>query len=276
MAQSQVPNVTAPTSSDIEARFNFNAPPGEAISHHYRPRTASTVIEQERNDQELASFLERANIDADPAQEVAEIYQDARAYLQASQPINGVSVANIDPYLLGQENIQPGSDKYVAPLLADVQDEQVARYEDDYTEDQSLLTKGGYTTTMVTSIIEAPRIDTQAKKELLAAKATVDALKEVVELEEDEAWDPSMVSEYSEDIFLYMHMMEVSRFLSAVPRDMLTDNFPTGENASKSTLHGKPDRDTVEHEINLDGLACTGPSSLSATTRDFVPLRQLH
>jgi G2/mitotic-specific cyclin 3/4 len=77
---------------------------------------------------------------------------------------------------------------------------------DGYTTARSLRSRGDNTTGGVTLVL-APRITTKSKRELDAAKLWVDANKTEEEIE-DELWDTSMVAEYGDEIFEYMHALE--------------------------------------------------------------------
>jgi hypothetical protein len=78
---------------------------------------------------------------------------------------------------------------------------------DGYTTARS---RGDNTTGGVTLHL-APRITAKSQRELEAAKQYVEAHKCPDDVE-DEQWDTSMVAEYAEEIFEYMHSLEVSNF----------------------------------------------------------------
>ncbi|KAG9194108.1 hypothetical protein G6011_04143 [Alternaria panax] len=77
---------------------------------------------------------------------------------------------------------------------------------DGYTTARSLRSRGDNTTGGVTLVL-APRITTKTKRELEAAKVFVEANRSAEDVE-DEQWDTSMVAEYGEEIFEYMHSLE--------------------------------------------------------------------
>ena len=85
--------------------------------------------------------------------------------------------------------------------------EQYMESEGDYTTARSLKSRGECTTNQ-TTIILAPRMTAAAEQEIAEANLFVQQSQEASELEEDEAWDTSMVAEYSEEIFSYMRNME--------------------------------------------------------------------
>lgn len=77
---------------------------------------------------------------------------------------------------------------------------------DGYTTARSLRTRGDYTTQGLT-IVLGPSCDPEAERELEAAKLWVEANKTPEDIE-DEQWDTSMVAEYGDEIFEYMHSLE--------------------------------------------------------------------
>ncbi|CAN9207189.1 unnamed protein product [Alternaria alternata] len=77
---------------------------------------------------------------------------------------------------------------------------------DGYTTARSLRSRGDNTTGGVTLVL-APRITAKTKRELEAAKIFVEANRSDEDVE-DEQWDTSMVAEYGDEIFEYMHSLE--------------------------------------------------------------------
>lgn len=77
---------------------------------------------------------------------------------------------------------------------------------DGYTTARSLRSRGDNTTGGVT-IVLAPRTTTKTQRELEAARQFVEANRSAEDIE-DETWDTSMVAEYGEEIFEYMHALE--------------------------------------------------------------------
>ena len=85
-------------------------------------------------------------------------------------------------------------------------------YEEGYTTARSLKSRGECTTGS-TTVLLAPQTTTEAERELVAARQYVLESAETTELEEDEAWDTSMVAEYGDEIFSYMRCLEVRNFV---------------------------------------------------------------
>ncbi|KAL6708633.1 B-type cyclin [Coniothyrium glycines] len=77
---------------------------------------------------------------------------------------------------------------------------------DGYTTARSLRSRGDNTTGGVTLVL-APRITAKTQRELEAARVFVEANRSAEDIE-DEQWDTSMVAEYGEEIFEYMHSLE--------------------------------------------------------------------
>ncbi|KAF2126753.1 hypothetical protein P153DRAFT_69139 [Dothidotthia symphoricarpi CBS 119687] len=88
----------------------------------------------------------------------------------------------------------------------DEDDEEEYYDADGYTTARSLRSRGDNTTGGVT-IVLAPRITAKTQRELEAAKLYVEANQSPEDVE-DEQWDTSMVAEYGDEIFEYMHALE--------------------------------------------------------------------
>lgn len=81
------------------------------------------------------------------------------------------------------------------------------QYSEHYFEEDYTTKSRGYTTSS-TTILLAPKMTAKAERELVAAQQYVLECVETTELEEEEAWDTSMVAEYGEEIFGYMRKLE--------------------------------------------------------------------
>jgi hypothetical protein len=88
----------------------------------------------------------------------------------------------------------------------DEDDEEEYYDADGYTTARSLRSRGDNTTGGVTLVL-APRITAKTQRELEAAKQFVELHRSPEDVE-DEQWDTSMVAEYGEEIFEYMHTLE--------------------------------------------------------------------
>ena len=77
---------------------------------------------------------------------------------------------------------------------------------DGYTTARSLRSRGDNTTGGVTLVL-APRVTAKTQRELEAARVFVEANRSADDIE-DEQWDTSMVAEYGDEIFEYMHSLE--------------------------------------------------------------------
>jgi hypothetical protein len=77
---------------------------------------------------------------------------------------------------------------------------------DGYTTARSLRSRGDNTTGGVTLVL-APRVTAKTQRELDAARLFVEANRTAEDVE-DEQWDTSMVAEYGDEIFEYMHALE--------------------------------------------------------------------
>jgi len=89
----------------------------------------------------------------------------------------------------------------------DEEEEEDEYYDaDGYTTARSLRSRGDNTTGGVTLVL-APRTTLKTQRELEAARIFVEANRSDEDVE-DESWDTSMVAEYGEEIFEYMHALE--------------------------------------------------------------------
>lgn len=104
---------------------------------------------------------------------------------------------------------------------------------DGYTTARSLRSRGDNTTGGVTVAL-VPRITSKSQRELETARQYVEAHKSPEDIE-DEQWDTSMVAEYGEEIFEYMHELEVSR-VSINFQYILTLDLGTHE--AECNVHG--------------------------------------
>ncbi|KAF3009953.1 hypothetical protein E8E13_011163 [Curvularia kusanoi] len=88
----------------------------------------------------------------------------------------------------------------------DEEDEEEYYDADGYTTARSLRSRGDNTTGGVTLIL-APRVTAKTQRELEAARQFVELHRSPEDVEEEQ-WDTSMVAEYGEEIFEYMHSLE--------------------------------------------------------------------
>jgi hypothetical protein len=88
----------------------------------------------------------------------------------------------------------------------DEEDEEEYYDADGYTTARSLRSRSDNTTGGVTLVL-APRITAKTQRELEAAKQFVELHRSPEDVE-DEQWDTSMVAEYGDEIFEYMHALE--------------------------------------------------------------------
>jgi G2/mitotic-specific cyclin 3/4 len=87
------------------------------------------------------------------------------------------------------------------------EDEEEEYYDfDGHTTVRSFRSRGDNTTGGVTQVL-APRITAKTQRELDAARQYVEANRAPEDVE-DEQWDTSMVAEYGDEIFEYMHALE--------------------------------------------------------------------
>ena len=108
--------------------------------------------------------------------------------------------------------LEPARARKLPPVLEPEEyweeDEQVENYEEEgYVTARSFKSRGDNTTGGATTVL-FPKQTQNAKREVALAKQLIEGSKTEEELE-DEAWDTTMVAEYSDDIFHYMRELEV-------------------------------------------------------------------
>lgn len=118
---------------------------------------------------------------------------------------------------LVQDNLQsvislPGLDRRSLPAPPNCSDaeerqDQEEEYDEDYATAHSTRSRGDNTTGGITMVM-APTVTNRVRQELADAKDLVTASRTAEEIE-DEQWDTSMVAEYGDEIFAYMHELEV-------------------------------------------------------------------
>ena len=85
------------------------------------------------------------------------------------------------------------------------EEEEDMYYDDGYSTTRSLKLRGE--TTGGATIVLQPKYTTKVNAEIAAAKEMVEQARTPEEME-DEQWDTSMVAEYGDEIFEYMHTLE--------------------------------------------------------------------
>jgi len=85
------------------------------------------------------------------------------------------------------------------------EEEEDMYYDDGYSTTRSLKLRGD--TTGGATIVLQPKYTTKVNAEIAAAKELVEQARTPEEIE-DEQWDTSMVAEYGDEIFEYMHTLE--------------------------------------------------------------------
>ncbi|KAL1592762.1 B-type cyclin [Paraconiothyrium brasiliense] len=131
----------------------------------------------------------------------------AHAHIEAQERYEYVDALEEKALVLERERNDELA-KLQAPNEEEYWDEEDEEYydADGYTTGRSLPSGRDNTTGGVTLVL-APRITAKSKRELEAAKLFVEANKTQDDIE-DEQWDTSMVAEYGDEIFEYMHSLE--------------------------------------------------------------------
>jgi hypothetical protein len=124
-------------------------------------------------------------------------FHAAQYQLQQQQELNAVPLVN------GQAPYIPNG-QVLPEQYYEVEEEDYG-YEEGYTTARSFGMQGE-STGGVTTVL-APKVSDNIKDEIQAAKEFVEATRPPEDIE-DEQWDTSMVAEYGDEIFQYMHELE--------------------------------------------------------------------
>lgn len=92
-------------------------------------------------------------------------------------------------------------------VVVDEEDEQYVD-DDGYTTARSFRSRGDNTTGGAPTVVFPPRVTAKDRRDIQLAKQVVEGSRTVEQLEDD-LYDPSMVAEYSDEIFEYMGELEV-------------------------------------------------------------------
>ncbi|KAF1981596.1 hypothetical protein K402DRAFT_415389 [Aulographum hederae CBS 113979] len=142
------------------------------------------------------------------------VYQPAVLDIQPSNPQFLASFdqqARLSDYAIEEKVVLPGAALPGLPTPGpeeywDDEEEEEYYETDGYTTTRSLRSRGDNTTHGMT-IVFNPKVTAKVERELAAAKQHVEANTVPEDLEE-EAWDPTMVAEYGDEIFAYMKELE--------------------------------------------------------------------
>lgn len=222
--------------------------------------TATSLLAAERH-----VTLEKRMVQESVAEVEVELREDKYEYLDALEE---------QARVLEQERNDEIAKSQVMSRLDpeeywDEEEEEEYYDADGYTTARSLRSRGDNTTGGVTLVL-APRITSKSQRELESAKQYVDSHKSPEDVE-DEQWDTSMVAEYGDEIFEYMHDLEVSIEIQVL---FLANRLP-GTHETQCNVHGSSSRDTMVDALRTYGLACSSSQPLHLASRDLVPGCQL-
>lgn len=162
--------------------------------------------------------VDRAHVPApEPAATISDavIVDEKRGYFDTVHVTTVVEAEEKDEYVNALEEqarvIEQERNEEIAQSLDreqywDEEDEEEYYDGDGYTTARSLRSRGDNTTGGVTLVL-APRITAKTQRELDAARIHVESTRTAEDVE-DEQWDTSMVAEYGDEIFEYMHELE--------------------------------------------------------------------
>lgn len=167
-------------------------------------------------------------------------------------------------------------------------DYELWEFEEDegYTTSYSFRSRDN-TTGFITTVLY-PKFSEEVRKEIESAAEVVAATTNEAEAEE-EAWDITMVAEYSEEIFQHLREVEVCSSLDHSHlthshlhpifisyNRLLTCHFCTARLHASLELHEPPRRDSVVNALCPLGLDCSSPRPFRTPSRDPLPFGQLH
>ncbi|KAF1918440.1 cyclin-like protein [Ampelomyces quisqualis] len=181
--------------------------------------TAAPVPSRQPLAPQPASFLNEDRASA-PAHEHAATIPDAvveekKGYFNTEHVTNHAEVGEKYDYLDALEEqarvIEQERNQEIAKSLDreeywEEEDEEEYYDFDGHTTVRSFRSRGDNTTGGVTQVL-APRTTAKTQRELDAARLYVEANRSQEDVE-DEQWDTSMVAEYGDEIFEYMHALE--------------------------------------------------------------------
>ncbi|KAJ4305751.1 B-type cyclin [Kalmusia sp. IMI 367209] len=171
------------------------------------PSDETTTLRERR---ESVSAELKVSIDVHKTAKVENNSQQARTYVEVQEKFEYVDALEEKARVLEQERNDELSklQRHSAGDQEEYWDDDDEEYysADGYTTARSLYSRADNTTGGVTLVL-APRVTTKSKRELEAARQFVEANKTTEDIE-DEQWDTSMVAEYGDEIFEYMHSLE--------------------------------------------------------------------
>ncbi|KAF2817740.1 uncharacterized protein BDZ99DRAFT_484499 [Mytilinidion resinicola] len=170
----------------------------QSLSHHETKSGVTEVEERYVLAEEISTTEFHQKYEA-----VSDDTKDQYEYLEALEEQARVLEQERNDELARQSHTVPLPE---AEEYWDEDEEEEYFDADGYTTARSLRSRGDNTTGGVTMVL-APRITAKTQRELDAAKHFVESMKTPEEVE-DEQWDTSMVAEYGEEIFEYMHSLE--------------------------------------------------------------------
>jgi G2/mitotic-specific cyclin 3/4 len=132
--------------------------------------------------------------------------QHIAAQIEAEEQDEYVNALEEQARIIEQERNEEIAQSLDREQYWDEEDEEDYYEGDGYTTVRSLRSRGDNTTGGVTLVL-APRVTTKTQRELEAARIVVEAARTDEDVE-DEQWDTSMVAEYGDEIFEYMHALE--------------------------------------------------------------------
>ena len=184
---------TSTVHAAVEAKFN------KIHLEERRSREISTITYVDHNVKE--NLQKSCNISKDespviPAGQTIYILEDVDASAASCGP---------KPDLSSKSVLQPQSDP--EECWDEEEDEKDNYDEEGYVTARSFRSMGENITGNATTTL-VPRVNAKARKEIAAAKLLIESTKTPEDIEDD-YWDTSMVNEYGDEIFGYMHELEV-------------------------------------------------------------------
>lgn len=191
------------TASSTIVESNLHNPTTDAIQTHALPQTISHLTSHASTSEITAPREYLAYVQEEPPAHEPELYLPA---LEDQCPTPLVQT------VLDEKVIQP---QIITDLEEYWEEEEEFFDAEGCVTARSLRSMAGENTTSVMSTVIMPRVTSRVQRELSAAKDWVEQTG-FAEITDDEAWDTTMVTEYGDEIFLYMRELEVCLFARLV------------------------------------------------------------
>ncbi|KAF2028690.1 hypothetical protein EK21DRAFT_101710 [Setomelanomma holmii] len=225
-SKSNVTIASDPVASAVPKHVNLDAPQQTTNIRKILSKKSTAVFKEPHSDPIINTSLAPVPSRQPLVSQPASFPQVDRAPAQAQEPLAAIpnAVVHVTTHTEPEEKyeyldaleeqarvIEQERNEEIAKSLDreeywDEEEEEEYYDVDGYTTARSLRSRGDNTTGGVTLVL-APKVTAKTQRELDAARQFVEANRTPEDVE-DEQWDTSMVAEYGDEIFEYMHTLE--------------------------------------------------------------------